>query len=381
MNNETYIPAEGFPPGEYLKDELEAREWTQIDLAKIIDRPPRTISDIINNKRGISTETAMDFAAAFGTSADLWLNLETNYQLFKASQKERSERDEIITRKSKLYDKFPVSQLVKSGWIEASESFEVLEARLFSYYRISDIGENPSLNFAPKKSDRQSQASELQLAWLYKCANLAKSISLPNYSETKLRNNLEKLETLMSSAEEIRHVPSILAECGVRLVIVEPWKGSKICGVCFWLDNNAPVIGMTLLFDRIDNFWFVLRHEIEHVLRGDGKNGAIIDEKGDSHQEFSSNADDDAEDAANNAASNFCVPETEMTKFIARLNPVFEEKNVLGLAKRIDRHPGIVVGQLQKRINRWNIFRSHLVKVREVITKTALTQGYGVSAT
>ncbi|KAI1694314.1 hypothetical protein Ddc_22202 [Ditylenchus destructor] len=52
---------------------------------------------------------------------------------------------------------------------------------------------------------------------------------------------------------------------------VEALSGSKIDGACFWLDAHKPVIGMTLRFDRIDNFWFVLRHEIEHVLREDGR--------------------------------------------------------------------------------------------------------------
>jgi HTH-type transcriptional regulator/antitoxin HigA len=38
--------------------------------------------------------------------------------------------------------------------------------------------------------------------------------------------------------------------------------------MCLWLnDGTSPVIGMSLRFDRIDNFWFVLRHELEHVIQ------------------------------------------------------------------------------------------------------------------
>ena len=68
-----------------------------------------------------------------------------------------------------------------------------------------------------------------------------------------------------------------MMECGVRYIIVEGLPGGKIDGVCFWLDPRSPVIGMSLRFDRIDNFWLVLRHEIEHVLCGHGKSEPIID--------------------------------------------------------------------------------------------------------
>src|ERR1700690_1405038 len=77
----TNVPAEVFSPGEFLRDELEARGWNQTEFAEIIGRPPRVVNEIIAGKRGISPETVHEFAAAFGTSAQLWMNLETAYQL------------------------------------------------------------------------------------------------------------------------------------------------------------------------------------------------------------------------------------------------------------------------------------------------------------
>ena len=73
-------------------------------------------------------------------------------------------------------------------------------------------------------------------------------------------------------------MPRIMAECGIRYIIVEKLPKARIDGVCFWLDDNSPVIGMSLQRDTIDNFWFVLRHEIEHVLRRDGQDEEVIDE-------------------------------------------------------------------------------------------------------
>ena len=66
-------PAEAFPPGEFLREELEERNWTQADLAEIMGRPLVLVNEIISGKRSITPETAIGLAAAFGTSAELWM--------------------------------------------------------------------------------------------------------------------------------------------------------------------------------------------------------------------------------------------------------------------------------------------------------------------
>jgi HTH-type transcriptional regulator/antitoxin HigA len=84
-HNKTFKPAEVFPPGDYLRDELEARGWTQGDLAKVIDRPIQAVNEIIKGKKRITAKTAKAIALALGTSAELWLNLQTYYDLHTAS--------------------------------------------------------------------------------------------------------------------------------------------------------------------------------------------------------------------------------------------------------------------------------------------------------
>lgn len=75
-------PAEVFPPGEYLRDELAERGWTQTQFARIIGRPLQTVNGIINGKIRITAQTAKEIAAAFDTSAELWMNLQRSYDLF-----------------------------------------------------------------------------------------------------------------------------------------------------------------------------------------------------------------------------------------------------------------------------------------------------------
>ena len=79
----TDTTAEAFPPGEYLRDELEARGWTVSELAEIIDQPVLVVSEILDAKKAITPDTALSLSEALDTSAELWLNLQTMYQLHR----------------------------------------------------------------------------------------------------------------------------------------------------------------------------------------------------------------------------------------------------------------------------------------------------------
>ena len=64
-----------FPLGDFLQEELNARGWTQGNLAEILNCSPRLISELISGKRAITPEMAEGLSAAFGTSAQYWMNL------------------------------------------------------------------------------------------------------------------------------------------------------------------------------------------------------------------------------------------------------------------------------------------------------------------
>ena len=92
--------AEVFPPGDYIREELKARGWTQADLAKIIGRTQPAVNEMVTGKRGITPESALALAAAFGTSPEFWMNLETMYSLSLADAdvkgiRKRAEKFEV----------------------------------------------------------------------------------------------------------------------------------------------------------------------------------------------------------------------------------------------------------------------------------------------
>lgn len=84
------VPGLAIPPGDTLREELAERGLTQSQFAKMIGRPLQVVNEIINAKKAITAETAIAFERALGTSAELWLNLESGYQLAKARAALRS---------------------------------------------------------------------------------------------------------------------------------------------------------------------------------------------------------------------------------------------------------------------------------------------------
>jgi HTH-type transcriptional regulator/antitoxin HigA len=361
-------PAEVFPPGEFLADELEARGWTQTELAEIIGRPQKLVNDLVNGKRAVTPETATDLAAAFGTTPQFWMNLETAWQLSKVAP-----RDDSITRAAALRERFPVREMMKRGWLDRAESPAEIERSLCVYFNMETINDNIRFPHAARRN-YDHDVSTTQWAWIFRVNQLASAMQTAPYSEQALRARIPDLEKLMVEPEEIRHIPRILRECGVRFVIVEPIPASAIQGVCFWMnDGRSPVIGLTLKGDQIDKFWFDFWHELEHVLNGDGKYGPIIDDF-----EEDEPPTEEIEIGANTRAAEHCVPQVQMRDFILRHTPMFSEKALIGFSRIMKRHPGIIAGQIQRRTGRWELFRKHQPRIRHILIQTAMTDGYGV---
>ena len=91
------IPAEVFPPGEFVREELETRGWTQLDLTEIIGCPPRLVNEVIAGQRSITPNTARRLGEAFGTGAQVWMNLESAYQLHRTGP-----TDGVVAKRAQL---------------------------------------------------------------------------------------------------------------------------------------------------------------------------------------------------------------------------------------------------------------------------------------
>lgn len=372
MNTQT-LPAQPIHAGQVLKAELAARNLTQADLSEIIQRPTKTINQIITGKLGITPDTAMQLAQALGISAETWLNLQSRFQL---SMLEADKYQDIPLRAA-LYQNYPIKDMVRRGWITAGKTFEELEAAIKNFFNLETINQTPQFQFCAKQNVAayQQTISTTNLAWLFKVRQLAaEQLTTGRFSTAAVEKAIDELSGLLRSAEEVRHVPRILSACGVRLIFVESLPNSKLDAACFWLDNQKPVIGMTLRYDRIDNFWFTLRHELEHILNGDGKKQAVIDE------DIGIQTDNlpESERLANKAAADFCVPTAKLDSYIVRVGAyIFSERKITAFAGVNEIHPGLVVGQLHNRTGKYQQLRKHLVPVRNFILNGSTYDGWG----
>lgn len=364
-------------PGQMIAGILNERGWTQRVLAIVLRMDETGINKLVSDKRPVDAPLALALEEVFGIPADRFLELQRSFDLAKA--RITTLPDPGRATRALLYGDLPVAEMIKRGWIDAENVRDTarVETELMKFFKANRVDDIEILPHAAKKTAVNTNATPSQLAWLHRVKHIAEDMLVAQYSPSAVTAAIAKLKTRLSSVEAVSDVPRIMMECGIRFVLVETLSSAKIDGVCFWLNNKSPVIGMTLRFDRIDNFWFVLRHEIEHVLRLHGQTTAMLDSE--LEKEKAGTGPDIAEEerVANFAAQEFCVSSAMMEAFIARKEPFFSERDLIGFAKLMKVHPGIIAGQLQRRTNRYDRFRDHLAKVRNSILPNAIKDGWG----
>jgi HTH-type transcriptional regulator/antitoxin HigA len=364
-------------PGQLVKALLDDKGWTQSVLAVVLGVDNAIVVRMVNDKRPIEASMALKLADVFGVPAEVFFDLQKNFQLGVARVAEA--HDPGLKLRAALFGSLPIAEMIKRGWLDAENVRDVhrVEAALVKFFGVKSIDEIEFLPHAAKKTNVSEDVTPPQLAWLYRVKQIANDMLVGRYSPASVDRAIARLATLTSAAEEARKVPQIMAESGIRFVIVESLAAAKIDGVCFWLNDMAPVIGLSLRFDRIDNFYFVLRHEIEHVRRRHGREIAIVDAELEGDRAGTTDLVSEEERVANEAAANFCVPRTKMEKFVTVKAPFYAERDIIGFARTLNIHPGLVAGQLQHKTGRYDRFRDHLVKVRSIVTPGAMVDGWG----
>lgn len=361
------MPAEVFPPGSYIEEELDARGWPQVELAGIMGRSPKEIHDLITGKRPITPNIAEELGAALGPDGAYWWNLESAWRRWHAAQP-----PDRIARLSFLHQLAPIPEMGRRHWLELSDSVDILEKRVMRYFGIPTLNDPIKLSFAARRPTR-GDVSPAQRAWFFRAKELAPAVQAKPFSQRSFERGLLELKSLLLSTPEVRRVPRVLSDAGIRFLVLEQLPKTKIDGAAFWL-GKSPVIALSLRYDRIDHFWYTLAHELGHIKDGHEELDADIFGEG------AKLTDDDAEKQADSFAQEFLVKQSDLEVFIMRTAPLYGKPDILTFAHMMRVHPGIVVGQLQHRKEiEWNTFRPMLEagKVRQIIVQSALTDGWG----
>lgn len=372
MSSPVQLPS----PGEALKEHLRLKGWTQKDLAAILGVYPPTISNLVNGKCAISLEIAHDLAAAFGNEATYWLNLEQAFRLPTSAQPAQD-----IVRRARIFDSAPIADMVKRRWIQDTSDVELLEKQILGFYGVSSLDEIVTPPHAAKKSGSYSETTAAERAWMQKARTMGRMVAARQFSDDSLDDVVSEFKKLMLHPESARHIPKLLADAGIRFVIVEPLPRARFDGVCLWLDKSSPIVALSLRINQIDCLWFNLFHELGHAKRRDGLlSPPVIDCDLTGENSIPSDKKPKAEREADSYASQNLIGAPDIENFIARVKPLYSKTKIQGFAARMGVHAGIVVGQLQHRGEiDWTHSRDLQVKVREILTQSALTDGWGQS--
>jgi HTH-type transcriptional regulator/antitoxin HigA len=156
---------------------------------------------------------------------------------------------------------------------------------------------------------------------------------------------LEEVARLSTFREGPKLAREKLAQHGIALVVAPHLSKTYLDGAALWTKEQVPVVGMTIRYDRLDNFWFCLLHELAHLGRhipnGDGE--VFIDDL--QLRERDHAVDDAREREADAWAQDALIPAKLWNDHAARIHP--SVANVVDLAHQAKVHPAVVAGRIR----------------------------------
>ncbi len=164
-------------------------------------------------------------------------------------------------------------------------------------------------------------------------------------------------ELVILSAENNAPIKAknFLAGKGIVLIIEKHLSGTYLDGAAMLLETGNPVVALTLRHDRLDNFWFVLFHELGHVFLHlfNSLSMDFFDEKNDE-----SDSEDDIEKEADLFALNTLIPESKWNDCLSIFSM---SKEAVELdAERLSIHPSIVAGRIRNEKNNYTILNDSI---------------------
>lgn len=273
-----------------------------------------------------------------------------------------------ISNRARVFEIAPIKEMERRNWIHHRESMKDLEGELCRFFEVQNLGDVPRLAVNARSPNSSEGVNPNQLAWCYRALKMARTIQAKPYDASRLPELKRHLRNLSTLARSVEDVPAIMAEYGIRVVVVEALRQSKIDGAAFWIDDTKPVIALSMRFDRVDYFWFTLMHELSHI---ENRDASPVD------SDIMEGSLSPIEERANRDGAGMLIDPAELESFARRSAPIFGKVQIIQFANRVKTHPGIVVGQLHfRKAMPYNSGRAMLIKVRDFLCTRALTDGF-----
>jgi len=336
-----YEPQEVTAPGETLAELLDEQNMTQTELAERMGRPLKAINQIINGKKAITAETAIQLEHVFRVPAAYWLKHESEYRAYLARLEEEKKYEEWFP----WLNQMPINELkriqVLPNLVNNGKNRATLLRALLDFFGVASPHEWDKIYGEMRTAYRRSMADRSDqyavAAWLRLGELQVAGVDCPRYDPRRFQEALCEIRTLTVLPPE-EFEPKLKSAClnaGVILALVPSLPGARVSGAARWI-NGRPVIQLSLYGKKNDRFWFTFFHEAGHLLKH-GQEFVFLDEKWDANDLGS------FEEEANTFAARWLIPE----QYNHELPGLKVKVDVIAFAQRIGIHPGIVVGRLQ----------------------------------
>lgn len=333
-----FFPDYAIHPGEYIEEILEARDMKKHDFAERSGVSVKTISHILNGKSLFSSDFAIVFEKVLGISADILMNLCTDYQMYESRNREKEE----LELKCNWVRQFPQKELLDYGIIPDTKDTHEKANALLEFFNVStpevwdEYYNKKAVSF--RKSPTYNSSLVSTATWLRMGEKLATEVECDDFNKDIFKNNLAKIRNLTIENIDIFEpkMKELCAEAGVALVFVPELKDTHISGATEWISPDKALIIMSLRYKSDDHFWFTFFHEASHILLHNKKD-IFIDNNDDKYSEL--------EDEANNLARKILINQSTYRRFIKRKRLYKDDIKRFAIENRIA--PGIVVGMMQ----------------------------------
>ena len=314
-------------PIEAILFRMEQQGLKQKDLEPYIGSRSK-ISEVLSRKRPLTLSMIRALHKGLGISAEVLL------QERNPSYLEETDID---------WRRFPIREMVNRGWIEERTAKTDPEQAIRDFL---DIGiEKGIFEFAFRKTDNFRTARSIdRYALLIWVAQVIKR-ALHEPPEGRYVPGTVTLDFMREVAQLSWFdqgpvlAQEFLGKHGISLVIEPHLPRTYLDGALILITQEHPIIGLTIRYDRIDNFWFCLMHELAHISRHfDGEYDALYDDLDFKGQ------DDPREKEADDWAQEALIAEEVWAQSTARDLPTADA--VEYLANRLRIHPAIVVGRI-----------------------------------
>ncbi len=331
---EEHFPIDLPDPITAIKFRMEQEGLSQSDLAPIFGSRAK-VSEVLSGRRKLTLKMIRALNEHLGIPAEVLIRTG-----------EFPENVEGVE-----WEQFPLLDMAKLGWVERANDLKdrAEEVMRDLIERAGGLGAVPQAMYRKTTGGRRNAKTNpyaLQ-AWCLQILADARETELAgSYAEgTVTISFLRELAKLSVFNEGPRLAREYLSRHGIALVIEKHLPKTYLDGAAMRTIEGTPVIGMTLRYDRIDNFWFCLLHELAHVGRhmsGDEEQ-IFVDDL--SLRERDHAGDDLKETEADAWAQDALIPPDLWESHPASSRPT--ANNVISLARQAGVHPAIVAGRVR----------------------------------